>query len=177
MCMSMHVYLYPYTYTCEYKYNFYTYACVCTKLLKLHKAPQVAAMAHPTHKWAEDKDRWRACWSFCVSVPFCIPNVDRVLLSYHCHTFCHTVVIPWASIWSLCRFCQFCRAVLSTNLPRRMCQANLPHVVIPVVIPLLSYLVVIPVVNRCCHTQGLCVEAAAPDWHAAIYILEYMCIY
>ena len=56
MCMSMHVYLYPYTYTCEYKYNFYTYACVCTKLLKLHKAPQVAAMAHPTHKWAEDKD-------------------------------------------------------------------------------------------------------------------------
>ena len=56
MCMYIHVYLYPYTYTCECKYNFYTYACVCTKLLKLHKAPQVAAMAHPTHKWAEDKD-------------------------------------------------------------------------------------------------------------------------
>ena len=56
MCMCIHVYLYPYTCTCEYKYNFYTYACVCTKLLKLHKAPQVAAMAHLTHKWAEDKD-------------------------------------------------------------------------------------------------------------------------
>ena len=89
----------------------------------------------------------------CLRVPSLYPNVDCVLLSYHCHTFCHTVVIPWASIWSLGRFCQFCLAVLSKNLPRRMCQANLPHVVIPVVIPLLSHLVVIPVVNRCCHTR------------------------
>ena len=76
------------------------------------------------------------------------PNVDCVLLSYHCHTFCHTVVIPWASIWSLGRFCQFCLAVLSKNLPRRMCQANLPHVVIPCCHTLLSYplstVVVIP---------------------------------
>ena len=110
----------------------------------------------------------------CIECAILYPNVDCVLLSYHCHTCCHTVVIPWASIWSLCRFCQFCRAVLSTNLPRRMCQANLPHVVIPVVIPLLSYLVVIPVVNRCCHTQGLCVEASEPDWHAAIYIYIYL---
>ena len=77
--------------------------------------------------------------SHCKDCAILYPNVDCVLLSYHCHTFCHTVVIHWASIWSLCRFCQFCRAVLSTKLPRRMCQANLPHVVIP-----LSY--------PCCHT-------------------------
>ena len=84
----------------------------------------------------------------CIECAILYPNVDCVLLSYHCHTFCHTVVIPWASIWSLGRFCQFCLAVLSTNLPRRMCQANLPHVVTPCCHTLLSYplstVVVIP---------------------------------
>ena len=115
MCMYIHVYLYPYTYTCEYKYNFYTYACVCTKLLKL--------LQWPTPPTSGQKTRMACMLIILRACAILYPNVDCVLLSYHCHTFCHTVVIPWAWIWSLCRFCRFCLAVLSTNMPR-MCQAR-----------------------------------------------------
>ena len=138
----------------------------CTKLLKL--------LQWPTPPTSGQKTRMACMLIILRECAILYPNVDCVLLSYHCHTFCHTVVIPWASIWSLGRFCQFCLAVLSTNLPRRMCQANLPHVVIPVVIPLLSYLVVIPVVNRCCHTR---VYVRRPPIQIGTRPYTHMCIY
>ena len=121
VCIYMYIYIHIHIHANTNTTSIHTHASAqssssCTKLLKL--------LQWPTPPTSGQKTRMACMLIILRECAILYPNVDCVLLSYHCHTCCHTVVIPWASIWSLCRFCQFCLAVLSTNMPRRMCQAR-----------------------------------------------------
>ena len=157
MCMYIHVYLYPYTYTCEYKYNFHTYACVCTKLPKLLQWPTPPTSGQKT-RMACMLIILREC---AILYPKCWPCVVVIPLSYLLSYRCHTLGVDLESVSVL--------PILSGCLEHKFAPANVPSKFAPCCHTLLSHLVVIPVVNRCCHTRVLCAAASDPDWHAAIY--------
>ena len=113
--------------------------------MRLHKAPQVAQSSSsccngPPHPQVGRRQGWRACWSFCVSVPFCIP----MLIVFCCHTTVIPFVIPlsypgrrfgvWVgfanSVWL--SWAQICHG----ECAKKIC-------------PMLSY----PLSYPCCHTS------------------------
>ena len=98
VCIYMYIYIHIHIHANTNTTSIHTHASAqssssCTKLLKL--------LQRPTPPTSGQKTRMACMLIILRACAILYPNVDCVLLSYHCHTFCHTVVIPWASICSL----------------------------------------------------------------------------